>query len=79
MTVLGEIKVNIPVKVTKIHTTGIFKRRIMDMGITKGAILNITKFAPFGDPMEILVRNYKLTIRKKDANLIEVEYIDRSE
>lgn len=75
MGVLGKTNLNTPVKVVKINTTGIFKRRIMDMGITKNTIIHITKLAPLGDPMEINVRNYKLTIRKKDADLIEVENV----
>jgi len=61
------------VRVTKIGGMGPIKRRIMEMGITKGVDLRIRKVAPFGDPMEIEVRGYELSLRKADAELIEVE------
>ena len=57
----------------KIHGEGALKRRIMDMGITKGAEIFVRKVAPLGDPVEITVRGYELSIRKNDAELIEVE------
>ncbi len=60
-------------KVKKIHGEGALKRRIMDMGITKGVEIYIRKIAPLGDPIEITVRNYELSIRKADAEMIEVE------
>lgn len=60
-------------KVVKLHGEGPIKRRIMDMGITKGASIFIRKVAPLGDPIEITVRNYELSIRKEDAKMIEVE------
>ena len=61
------------VTVKKLHGDGAVKRRIMDMGITKGVSVYIRKVAPLGDPVEVNVRNYELTIRKADAELIEVE------
>jgi len=68
---------NVPVgstaKVVKIHGEGAVKRRIMDMGITKGVEIHVRKVAPLGDPMEITVRGYELSLRKADAESIEVE------
>ena len=68
---------NVPVgstaKVVKIHGEGAVKRRIMDMGITKGVEIYVRKVAPLGDPIEITVRGYELSIRKADAESIEVE------
>lgn len=61
------------VKVVKLHGEGAVKRRIMDMGITKGTEIYVRKVAPLGDPIEVNVRNYELTIRKDDAEMIEVE------
>ena len=61
------------VSVTKISGTGGVKRRIMDMGITKGVQVSVRKVAPLGDPVEITVRGYELSLRKADAELIEVE------
>ena len=61
------------VKVTKIAGEGPIKRRIMDMGITKGVEIYVRKVAPLGDPVEITVRNYELSVRKADAAIIEVE------
>ena len=61
------------VKVVKLHGEGAVKRRIMDMGITKGVQVHIRKVAPLGDPVEITVRGYELSIRKADADRIEVE------
>lgn len=60
------------VKVVKLHGQGPVKRRIMDMGITKGVEVKVHKVAPLGDPMEIHVRGYSLSLRKKDAEMIEV-------
>lgn len=62
-------------KVLKIHGQGPLKRRIMDMGITKGAKIYVRKVAPLGDPIQINVRNYELSLRRDDASLIEVEEI----
>lgn len=73
MKTLKEIKVGQSATVKRIHGDGALKRRIMDMGITKGVEIYIRKVAPLGDPMEITVRNYELSIRKADAELIEVE------
>lgn len=70
---LSEVTVGSHVKVVKIDGDKAYKRRIMDMGITKGTTLYIRKVAPLGDPVEITVRDYELTIRKDDANCVEVE------
>ena len=61
------------VKVVKLHGEGAIKRRIMDMGITKGVEVRVRKVAPLGDPIEITVRGYELSLRKEDAQMIEVE------
>ena len=60
-------------KVVKLHGEGAVKRRLMDMGITKGADIFIRKLAPLGDPIEITVRGYELSLRKADADMIEIE------
>ena len=60
-------------KVKKLHGEGAVKRRIMDMGITKGVEIMVQKVAPLGDPMEVTVRGYQLSIRKADAEMVEVE------
>ncbi|MEE3491591.1 FeoA family protein [Ruminococcus sp.] len=60
-------------KVKKLHGEGAVKRRIMDMGITKGVEIKVQKVAPLGDPMEVTVRGYQLSIRKADAEMVEVE------
>lgn len=73
MKTLKEIKVGQSAIVRKIHGDGALKRRIMDMGITKGVEVYVRKVAPLGDPLEITVRGYELSIRKADAELIEVE------
>ena len=73
MKTLKEIKVGQSAIIKKIHGDGALKRRIMDMGITKGVEVNIRKVAPLGDPLEITVRGYELSIIKADAELIEVE------
>ncbi|MBS4899748.1 MAG: ferrous iron transport protein A [Clostridiales bacterium] len=73
MHTLKDAKVNQIVKVIKLHGLGAVKRRIMDMGITKGIDVHVKKVAPLGDPIEVTVRGYELTIRKADAELIEVE------
>lgn len=69
---LGEAKVGSTVVVTRIEGDGAYKRRIMDMGITKGTSLYIRKVAPLGDPVEITVRGYELSLRKNDARCVEV-------
>jgi len=73
MKTLRDIKIGSRAKVVKIHGKGALKRRIMDMGITKGVEILVRKAAPLGDPLEIYVRGYELSIRKADAELIEVE------
>lgn len=70
---LKDAKIGQTVKVVKLHGEGAVKRRIMDMGITKGVEVNIRKVAPLGDPIEVTVRGYELSIRKADAEMIEVE------
>lgn len=69
---LKDIKVGSTCTVKKIHGEGALKRRIMDMGITKGVEIYVRKVAPLGDPIEIKVRGYELSIRKNDAELIEI-------
>lgn len=73
METLNKIKCGKTVTVLKINGQGAVKRRIMDMGITKGAAIYIRKTAPLGDPVEITVRGYELSLRKADAQMIEVE------
>lgn len=73
MKTLKDVKVGSSCVVKKVHGEGALKRRIMDMGITKGIPINIRKAAPLGDPIECTVRGYELSIRKHDAELIEVE------
>ena len=70
---LKDVQVGQTVKVTKIIGTGPVKRRIMDMGLTKGVEIFVRKVAPLGDPMELKVRGYELSVRKADAEMIEVE------
>ena len=73
MKTLKETKIGETVKIVKIHGEGAVKRRIMDMGLTKGTEVYIRKVAPLGDPVEITVRGYELSLRKADAEMIEVE------
>ena len=73
MKTLKEVKVGETVVVVKLHGEGAIKRRIMDMGITKGVSVYVRKVAPLGDPIEITVRGYELSLRKADAEMIEVE------
>ncbi len=73
MNTLRQAKIGQTVKVRRLHGEGAVKRRIMDMGITKGVDIYIRKVAPLGDPIEITVRNYELSIRKADAEMIEIE------
>lgn len=73
MATLREAKCGQTVKVVKIHGEGALKRRIMDMGITKNVEIYIRKVAPFGDPIEITVRGYELSLRKADAEMVEVQ------
>ncbi|MEG0452438.1 MAG: ferrous iron transport protein A [Coprobacillus sp.] len=73
MNTLNLVKLNQTVKVVKLHGEGATKRRIMDMGITKGVDVSIRKVAPLGDPIEVTVRGYELSLRKADAQMIEVQ------
>lgn len=73
MKTLREAKVGSTVKVVRLHGEGAVKRRIMDMGVTKGAEIYIRKVAPLGDPVEVTIRGYELSIRKQDAEMIETE------
>ena len=73
MNTLKDAKIGSTVKVVKLHGEGAVKRRIMDMGITKGVAIYVRKVAPLGDPVEVTVRDYELSIRKADAEMIEVE------
>lgn len=70
---LKEAKMGDTVRVVKLHGEGAVKRRIMDMGLTKGVDVQIRRVAPLGDPIEVTVRGYELSIRKADAEMIEVE------
>ena len=73
MKTLKQAKIGDTVRVVKLHGEGAVKRRIMDMGITKGVEVHIRKVAPLGDPVEVNLRGYELSIRKADAEMIEVE------
>ncbi len=72
---LKEAKIGDTVKVKKLTGEGAIKRRIMDMGITKGIEVTVRKVAPLGDPIEVTVRGYELSLRKADAEMIEVEKV----
>lgn len=73
MQTLRDAKCGDTVKVVKLHGEGAVRRRIMDMGITKGVSVQVRKVAPLGDPVEVRVRGYELSIRKADAEMIEVQ------
>ena len=73
MSTLKEIKCGQTVKVKKVEGLGAVRRRIMDMGITRGCEIYVRKVAPLGDPVEVTVRGYELSLRKADAEMIEVE------
>lgn len=73
MKTLKETKIGETAKVVKLHGAGPVRRRIMDMGITKGVDVFVRKVAPLGDPVEVTVRGYELSLRKADAEMIEVE------
>ena len=73
MKTLKEVKFGETCKVVRLHGEGAVKRRIMDMGITKGVELNIRKAAPLGDPIEVTVHGYELSIRRADSGMIEIE------
>ena len=73
MKTLRDAKVGETVKVVKLHGEGAVKRRIMDMGITKGVEVYVRKLAPLGDPIEVTIRGYELSLRKADIDIIQVE------
>ena len=73
MKTLRDVKVGEKATISKLHGEGALKRRIMDMGLTRGTEVFVQKVAPLGDPMELTVRGYELSVRKGDAELIEVE------
>ena len=73
MKTLKDVKVGQNATVVKLHGEGAVKRRIMDMGITRGVEIHVRKVAPLGDPMELTVRGYELSVRKADAEMIEVQ------
>ena len=72
MKTLRDVKVGETARVAKLHGEGALKRRIMDMGLTRGTEVYVRKVAPLGDPMELTVRGYELSVRREDAELIEV-------
>jgi ferrous iron transport protein A len=73
MKTLRDVKVGETAEVLKIHGAGALKKRIMDMGITKGTQIYVRKVAPLGDPVEVTVRGYELTLRKDDADILEMK------
>ena len=73
MKTLKDVKVGQTARVVRLHGEGAVRRRIMDMGITKGVEIFVRKVAPLGDPMELAVRGYELSLRKADAEIIEIE------
>ena len=73
MKTLRDVEIGQTVKTVKLHGTGPVRRRIMDMGITRGTEIYVRKVAPLGDPIELTVRGYELSLRKADAEMIEVE------
>ena len=73
MKTLKDVKVNGTAIVVKVHGEGPVRRRIMDMGITKGVLITVRKVAPLGDPMELNLRGYELSLRKADAEMVEIE------
>ena len=73
MKTLKQVKIGGTAKVGRLHGEGALRRRIMDMGITRGVEVYVRKVAPLGDPIEVMVRGYELSLRKDDADMIEVE------
>ena len=73
MKTLKDVKIGQTARVVKLHGEGAVKRRIMDMGVTKGVEIYVRKVAPLGDPLEVTVRSYELSLRKADAEMIEIE------
>ena len=78
MKTLKDIRIGHTAKVIKVHGEGPVRRRIMDMGITRGVLVRVRKVAPLGDPIEVTVRGYELSLRKADADMIEVEVAKKS-
>ena len=78
MNTLRQAKIGQTVKVVKLHGAGAVKRRIMDMGITRGVEVYVRKVAPLGDPIEVTVRGYELSLRKADAEMIEIAETEES-
>ena len=74
MKTLKQVKIGATAKVVRLHGEGALRRRIMDMGITRGVEVYVRKVAPLGDPIEVMVRGYELSLRKDDADMIEIEY-----
>lgn len=79
MYTLKDAKIGDTVRVKKLHGEGAIKRRIMDMGLTKGVEIYVRKVAPLGDPMELTIRGYELSLRKADAEMIEVEAVSEAD
>ncbi|NLZ56482.1 MAG: ferrous iron transport protein A [Clostridiaceae bacterium] len=75
MKTLREVPIGSSARVVRVHGAGAIKRRIMDMGLTKGTEVYVRKVAPLGDPLELTVRGYELSLRKADAEMVEVEAI----
>lgn len=73
---LSELKVGQKAKIISINTKGIIKKRLMDMGVLSGELLKVEKVAPLGDPIDIVIKNYHLSLRKSEAQEIEVEVIE---
>ena len=73
MKTLKQVKIGATAKVVRLHGEGALRRRIMDMGITRGVEVYVRKVAPLGDPIEVMVRGYELSLRKDDADMIEIE------
>ena len=73
MKTLKDVKIGHSAKVVKLHGEGALRRRIMDMGMTKGVVVTVRKVAPLGDPLEVTLRGYELSLRKDDAAMVEVE------
>ena len=73
MKTLKEAKVGDTVRVVKLHGDGVVRRRMMDMGLTKGVQVHVCKVAPFADPVELIVRGYELSLRKADLEMVEIE------
>ena len=73
MKTLKDLRIGESARVVRLHGQGAVRRRIMDMGITKGTTVRVRKLAPLGDPIEITVRGYELSLRKADAQMVEVE------